>query len=547
MDEELARLSIVCSEVIKDFSAATLSSFVQMLEGVPLILANSTVAFHSKLLSISSSGLFLALKQILKNPIDCQVQLRFLKFWDFLVSTSSSSESLSFLLSEQMTTTLILYPFDFQSNEVLQAYITVLKGISLHLRDIDIDQLFTDDCKDCPLYSHAVPFIVSRDSVVVSGARLLVLNCCLSKHARLHGFVCDRAVRPPFAYLMDHLGPDELEFVSDLLNVAPLELSAFVRRQLREQLMKGDLVFLATAIGFLEHSAANDILVEALSERLHAFPLERPLALGVLLYAIEHKLLLMDAAVAHGLVPAVSLPRYGGAAPAAPASRMADEITDVLRKHASVPLVALPLRILERLLREVPPVVFEVRDRLITEARAEPPNTVMEAVLAHPEPRQRCDLQFLIAAHEAGEAALPDAVRIMLQLSEVLGAIARWSDRHFLWFTPQDVAMPGTVFTVTTANQQTITLAGSNLLVGEVESLPLSRVYFGTRKERKVIIAVLMPLLQPSRRTFSGPVGKGEERRFEFLSPGLAAAFFNEVEKVQKMIVEDMLKVATEG
>jgi hypothetical protein len=131
------------------------------------------------------------------------------------------------LFTDHVTNALILYPFDFSSTEVLQCYITILKGISMRLQEFDVGLLFTDDKRDCPLYSHLLPFIVSRDSVVVSGARLVLLNCCVIKAPPLQAFMTDRTHRSPFVYLLDHLGAaDELEFVSDLLNVGVVRLYA---------------------------------------------------------------------------------------------------------------------------------------------------------------------------------------------------------------------------------------------------------------------------------------------------------------------------------
>jgi hypothetical protein len=344
---------------------------------------------------------------------------------------------------------------------------------------------------------------------------------------------------------MESLGPDELEFIVDLLNVAPLELADFVKRHLRDKLMRGELVFLATAVSFLENSQASDVLVRVVSERLGDIPIDKPLGLGLLLYVIEHRLVLMDAAVKYGLVPPVALPRFSPEPPAVCPGRFLADLAEVLKSRVSVPIVALPLRILERLCKEPPPVVLDVRDRLIADLVAMPPNAVMEAVLGHPEVRCRCDLQFLLRGQDA-EPPQTDAQRAVQQLGEVLAAIGRWTGFHFQAFAPQDLPEPGTPQTFTTANQQTLTLAGSNLLIGEVESLPLARVYFGGRKEKRTIFAILVPLPLGNRRTIAQPPEKGEERRFDFLSAAAAGAFVGEVEKVQRRIVGDMLKLAVD-
>jgi hypothetical protein len=515
---------------VSDFSDATLLSFIQSVEQIPLVLANSSASFHSKLIALIETGLFSAIKEILKNRIDDRVQLRFLKFWDFLISTCSSIEHLTLLFTDQVTNALILYPFDFSSTEVLQCYITVLKGISMRLQEFDVGLLFTDDKKDCPLYSHSLPFIVSRDSVIVSGARLVILNCCLVKAPPLQAFMTDRAHRSPFVYLLDHLGAaDELEFVSDLLNVAPLELRDFMLGKLKDELLKNDILLLAKAAAFVANSKARPLLMQVISERIHTFPLTAPLTLGLLLFALDRKLILLDWAIRYGLVTVQPIPGFASVATVAQTHNLLDAIADVLLKQPSVPLVALALRILEKFSREIPSVVNQIRRNLVALIKNAPVTPIMELITGRPEPRQRCDLDYLIATH-GDDPAVDGTRQAILQLSEVLAAIGRWVGRHFQWFDPESLPDEGEARTFALANEQVLTLDGRAIRAGE--ELPLHRVVIGREKQ---LVTVSM---HPRIARGLGPVEKTD---FEFSSPAAAAEFQEAVVEVQRKIIDAML------
>jgi hypothetical protein len=530
MDTELSLFSSACYHVVNGFSDATLLSFIQTVEQIPLLLAHSSVSFHSKLIAIIEAGLFGAIKEVLKNRIDPRVQLRFLKFWDLLISTCSSIENLTLLFTDQATNALILYPFDFSSTEVLQGYITVLKGISMRLQEFDVGLLFTDDRKDCPLYSHSVPFIVSGDSVVVSGARLVILNCCLVKAPPLQAFITDRAHRSPFVYLLEHLGAaDELEFVADLVNVAPLELRDFMLGKLKEELLKSDIVLLAKAAAFIANSRARPLLMQVISERIHTFPLTAPLTLGLLLFALDRKLILLDWAIHHGLVAMQPIPGFASAATVARTHDLLEAIGDVLLKQPSVPLVALALRVLEKFSREVPSVVNQVRRNLVASIRNAPVTPIMELITGPPEPRQRCDIDHFVRAH--GEEPAADGTRqAILQLSEVLAAIGRWVGRHFQWFELESVADEGELRTFALANEQVVTLDGRGIRAGE--ELPLRQVVVGREKQ---LVTVSM---HPRIARGVGPVEKTE---FEFATVAAATEFQEAVMEVQRKMIDAML------
>jgi hypothetical protein len=541
MEGDLAALAEACCRIGTDFSDADLAAFVQAVEKIPLFLANSTARFHEKLVAVVDAGLFSAIKGVLRNPLDLPVQLRFLKLWDFLVLTASSAENLTVLFAEQVTNTMVLYPFDFSSTEILQGYMAVLKGISMRVRDFDADLLFTADTHDCPLYSHSVPFIVNRDSIVVSAASLVVLNCCLVKAPRLQNFITDKVLRAPLVYLMDHMGTDELEFLRDFLKVAPLELTDFILKHLRDRLLKGDIVLLAQAAVCLCNGAARSTIMEVVSERIHSFPIISPLALGLVLHALEQKLILLDWAVRHGLTPMPRVPRCAPSGPAIATEGFIAEITELLQMHRSVPLVALPLRILERLSPELPSAVGLVKQSIVGILRECPVAAIMENITKRPEQWMRCDIDYLLGVQEdAPRSQQPDQTRqAILQLSEVEAAIGRWRGQRFLWFDVREVEDESPEQTFTLANQESVVISACTL-VYERDSFSLARAVVA-RDRRNVTFRVLEAHSKRSRASMVMDKMPIEERRFEFASSATATTFAQAIERVQRRIIDAML------
>ena len=130
-NENLDDIQPFCFDDIEKFSDETLNQFFTKIDEIPHIIANSKESFLNKLTTLKKIGLFITINLILDSQISTTMQIKMLKFWDFLFSTSSSSEELDILFSDGIINKLIFYSFDVSSIEILQSYMTVLKGISL--------------------------------------------------------------------------------------------------------------------------------------------------------------------------------------------------------------------------------------------------------------------------------------------------------------------------------------------------------------------------------------------------------------------------------
>ena len=543
-DVELGGLETACHQVTRAFSNENLSSFVQELDQIPLILANSTYSFHAKLISVTEAGLFTTLRSVLTNPLEVQVQLKLLKFWDFLVSTCSSIEELTLIFDDQITNMVILYPFDFSSTEVLQSYVTVLKGISIKAREIDIGMLFTPDHSECPLYSHSVPFIVSKDSVVVSAARLVVLNVCLIKDPLLQSFISDEVSRAPFSFMINNLNADELSFLGDFLDVAPYDMVQFTMVKLEEKLRVCDLPLLTKAVMFLEGTKAKSLLMRVVSERIHRFPVTLPLALGLLLFALERKLILLDWAVKYGLTDRPSFALYSSKVPIpTDTCCFREEVKQVLLQKLSVPLVALPLRVLEKLYKEPPKEVYMTNNSIIEDLKAMPVNEIMQYLLGKPDPRQRCDLDYLLKLNEDGADEISRSRMRLGQLCEVQASIGRWVSSPFTWFKIEDIEGT-TLESFTAVDGQQLKLTSTKLLIGETESLDLSAVYVGHRDSktgRKVTLVSVPNDISRAGSSMNLLSLKVEERELQFPSASVASSFVAGLEKIHGEMICAML------
>jgi protein CLEC16A len=541
---ELGKLNAASSKVIGSASSDTISAFVQEVEAVPIILANCADSFHSKLIALAETGLFSAMKCIMKNPIDISLQLKLLKFWDFLISTSGSVAELTLVFSDQLVNTLILYPFDFSTTEVLQSYVTVLKGISMHAKDLDVANLFTRDGNDCPLYSHAVPFIVSKDSVVVSAARLVVLHLCHCRNPILQSFICAKVIRVPFTHLIDNANSDDFVFLGeDLLTVAPLELFEFLLAQLEAKLKVADLAYVARAVLFLEGTQARFLLVNAISERLCDFPLNSPITMALFLRVLEKRLLLLDSAIKWGIIPSRAIPTFSGSAAREEGRHLLDEVMQILLQRLSVVMVALPLRIIEKLNKEISSVIFELNRALIQEIKGIDPFALMEPLIGRFEPRHRCDLDFLLRAEEKDGPDVwtspPKARQAVMKLAEVQASIGRYTGKHFAWFQLDEGEDARHLQTFQLANGHSLSVSAC-AITEEGESLNFARFFVMPvkGKAKKAITIVTPP--QVTERRVSLISLKMAEKTIEMQSAALTT-LKGIISKAQREIIDRML------
>lgn len=546
---ELNKIKANCLSVITTFSEESLSYFIAQLDEIPNFFANSTESLIHKLSALKNAEIFNAVNCLFHNPIDSTAQLKVLKFWDFLVSTCSSQTELDILFTDNTTNNLILYPFEFSSKEILQSYVTVLKGISLKAKQIDPKKFLTDDENDCPLYSHALQYISNIDSVVISAARLVVLNICLIKYPPLQAFLTDKSSRSPIDHLIDNLGPDEFAFLSDFLNVAPLKLCELVIRKLRSTLLNCPENQLSRAATFLADSPARSMLIDIVSIRLRTFPITAALTLGLLHFCLERRLILIDSAIKWGLIDLATLPTFSKTPKQLPeAGSFREELNSVLSMRMSLPIDTFVsiLRCLELLYKSsIPSFVINTNNEIIDEIKQLNSNTLMEMFLGPPEPRRRCDIEFLIENFGVSEE-IEDEKKLLIQLAEIQASICRWRKKRFSWFTFDKSEANDNSHSFSIPDNKNITLSSSELKIADDQVYPTNSLYMIKKKDdnkiRKYVDIVIVKSSKSAGNTFMLSSTNTEQIHIEFSSTSVSQSFQTELMNIQKEILENMLK-----
>lgn len=547
---EMKDIKTTCLSVITTFSDESLNHFISHLDEIPCIMANSTESLFNKLLLLKNSEVFTAINCLFRNPIDSTAQIKILKFWDFLISTCSSPDELDILFTDNATNNLILYPFEFSSTEILQSYLTVLKGISLKAKNIDTKKLLTPDENECPLYSHALQYVSNSDSVVISAARLVVLNLCLIKYPPLQAFLTDKASHFPLEQLFDNIGPDEFEFLCDFLNVAPLKLREFILSWLQTTLLNCSQKELCQAVTYLADSGARSLVMEIVSLRLRTFSISSPLTLGLLLFCLEKKLLLLDSVVKWGLIPSLVPPTFTNIPkPCRVCGHFLEEIYDVLRNRMKLPSESFStaLRCLEKLHTEPPQQVIDINISIINDIKQINPNFLMEIFLGPIEPRRRSDIEYLIDNSE-NKIDTKKEKKLVILLAEIQSAICRWRKKRFVWFSfddlPQSVDPNKIPHVYGTTDGKSVSLSMTEMKLADEHTFKMNSIYF-LKKEGKVKKYIDIAVVQSIKRSKSGFSPKSmpsvEQYRLEFPSTNLCIAFETEIMNIQSHIITEML------
>ncbi|RGB36839.1 hypothetical protein C1646_813754 [Rhizophagus diaphanus] len=140
-------------------------------------------------------------------------------------------KSLYFLLSNNYVNEIICHDFDFSNDEILAYYIIFLRTLSLKLDSNTLFFFFNERHDDFPLYSEAIKFFKSDESMIRASVRTVTLNifagmylralrrvywetsrdlhclefCGLVNDAQMQEFVLDRNASPYFSNLVNFI------------------------------------------------------------------------------------------------------------------------------------------------------------------------------------------------------------------------------------------------------------------------------------------------------------------------------------------------------
>ena len=598
-NENLDDIQPFCFDDIEKFSDETLNQFFTKIDEIPHIIANSKESFLNKLTTLKKIGLFITINLILDSQISTTMQIKMLKFWDFLFSTSSSSEELDILFSDGIINKLIFYSFDVSSIEILQSYMTVLKGISLKAKFIDPKKLFTisilsqdtekkNEINQCPLYSQSVKYINHSDSVVVSAARFVVLSLCLIKYSPLQAYLSESSMLVPFDQLISNIGPDEFAFLVDFLNVAPLNLREYVIHKLRIKFSKCSLQLLCYGASFLKDSPARPMLIDTLSERIFSFSVSDTLLLGLLLFSLENKLILLNSAIKFGLITHPDIATFSKKPiPFPDTINFRNEVKLVLEEplRASIPIISfsLALRCLEMIYSTPPHIVIESNASIINEVKLIDPNRLVQILLAPPPVSRRVDIKYLLEHQDEPENIDEDEKKVF-QLFEIQVSIHRWRKMNrFTWFslsfdqgneieaeteienknfskTEEEVESEVPNFDLSTkeilikngsakfptSDGNYVSLSPSELILPNNRSFKTSSIYIEKKKGIKLKKFVDIMTVDQIKRSKSNLVPSNGSNPYlqhvEFASANVANSFESELANIQKKLIDKMIQ-----
>ena len=577
MDFQINNINDTCQTITKSFSNENLNKFISQLDEIPKIFANSSTSKTDKMNLIQNSQIFNAINGIFQQSIDKTVQLKILKFWDFMIQTCGTDEELDMMFADNLTNNMIMYAYDLSSIEVLQSYLTVLKGISLKANQIKPERLFTKDNSECPIYSHVIPFIISKDSIVVSAARLIFLNLCLLKFPLMQDFLSSDISHYPFLFLIDNIDADALAFIVDFFNVAPLDLKEFVLQALKQKFSKCDISLLCKAATFLTNTYAHSMMMEVISSRIGTFPMEQPLTLGLLLFSFEKKLILYDTAITLGLISppkkVINFSSFINESDDAESDdnkinrNMIQEINEILINTNDIQTLSASIHCLEMLFppgssdSNIPESILSGNSKMLQNISDYQPNEVIMNILEHPEARQKCDIEFLIDSSQNNNdhsKKMSKELHSLLLLAELQYSICKYREKRFLWFTLNDLSgedtrdfttIDGKVVHVsksfikvqpsTTSPQSTH--SPSNPQLGLLNGISISSLYLVKKSKKYSYDIVYSQFDKNAKSIMTLKNKKFEVYPLEFPNPNIANSFESIITEIQSEMITNLV------
>ena len=486
------KLQLSCDDLHACFTEASLESFIQCMKEVPSIIANLDQSFYDKLVEIEETGFFNNLSLVLTKSLDTETQLNLLKIWDFLVQTCSTPGEMAFLTKNNIMNDMILFPWDFSSIDLLRSYVTVLKGMSLKLGLMDPAVLYSEERQSYPLYSKSVFFITYDDSVTISAARFVLLNFCLLKNPDTIKYVSEKTPRGPFEKLIESKDSDRFVFLSDLFDVAPPGLVKQILGILRDKLEQyaNDMTFIGCAAMFLCKGPARTVISKHISNNLSFIKLSQPVGLGLLLFALEKKLIFLDAAIKCGLVEDIpAIQSVNGQKMVFKTGCFMEEMTEIFLHRFSITHLCLILRLFGILCNEPPKCVFELRKQILELLLGDGPRELMHLFVQKQNTVHRCDLDFLFS-YEPETRDLNGQEELVEQLYELEAALGRWKKTPFGWFTFHDIPGDATPEYFDIGDGKQLGITPNALVLPDGEQLKLSKFCIAETKKSKRSISI---------------------------------------------------------
>ncbi|DBA96507.1 hypothetical protein WJX77_007106 [Trebouxia sp. C0004] len=145
-----------------------------------------------------------------------EVAVQVLQTLSMLIQNIQSKTAIFYLFSNNHINEVVGMRFDFENEEVLGHYITLLKSISLKLNNNTVQFFFSNGL--FPLYTEAVKLINHRDGMVRTAVRTLTLKVYHIRDPAVQTFVISQPANHYFTRLASYVA-DQCQVLDDLLSL----------------------------------------------------------------------------------------------------------------------------------------------------------------------------------------------------------------------------------------------------------------------------------------------------------------------------------------
>ena len=314
MDESISlmELECICNKVITNYTQHNQTIFADKINNVITSFSITNDSFLNRLLTVSKSNVFPEVLCCFQNGLLCQyLQLKILRFYDFLIQGCSKKEELQIMFDNNFTNKMMEFKFDMRDCDIQRAFLFVLKGISMKFSIMEKEWIYDEKKHSCLLFTLCIKNIRLEDSVVTAASRMVLLNLCLFKDVNILENCYDlQNSKKYFKKLLEAFDEESFEFIMDLMNVAPKRLNDIIISVFEKKFNVSDkrfvkqfnIDFFIKTLCYLSNSPMRPIIRKTLKNNVLDMPMNEVSILGILLFSFENNLLFLDDVINMGII-----------------------------------------------------------------------------------------------------------------------------------------------------------------------------------------------------------------------------------------------------
>jgi len=132
---------------------------------------------------------------------DYRIKIQVIQSVSILISNLGRETSVYYLLSNPAINEIIGFYFDFNADEIVENYVTLLKSLAVRLDTNLVQFFFNDRFKNFPLLSRALRFFNHRENMIRNAVRVIVLKVFSLREQKIVNLI----QHPPFVNYFVHL------------------------------------------------------------------------------------------------------------------------------------------------------------------------------------------------------------------------------------------------------------------------------------------------------------------------------------------------------